>query len=73
MGVTFDTVENEAYSYFIGVFEDIDVAERKRDELRLKERNTRRLCPKEMYFIKKVEKNESYTFRFTNDCYSDTM
>jgi len=62
-GTHYDTVENEPYVYFIGVFVDLEAATVEKNKLMLETK-----CSVNDFFIKKVEVNEVYTHGWSNSC-----
>jgi hypothetical protein len=60
-GTHYNTVENEPYVYFIGIFDNIELANNQRDNL-IKETKS---MPSD-YFIKEVTSNELYTCGWSN-------
>ena len=62
-GTHYNTVENEPYVYFIGIFDNIEIANSARDDL-IRETKS---VPSD-YFIKKVKTNELYTCDWSNCC-----
>jgi hypothetical protein len=73
MGVTFETSENEAFTYFIGIFDSIDKVRIAANEERSKEKLVLRTCEKNLFFIKKVELNVSYDFDWSNSDNGDII
>jgi hypothetical protein len=62
LGVSDDTVENETFVYFIGVFDDLQLAKLKRDKLILSTNSK-----KSDYIIKPIAINTSYNYDWSND------
>jgi hypothetical protein len=67
LGVTFEeTAENEAVTYFIGVFDKLQGVNDAMKEMREKESTIVRRCEKNLFFSKEVDTNMIYDFSFTN-------
>jgi len=62
LGISNDTVEQETFVYFIGVFETLLLAKEKLNRL-ITTTNTK----KSNYIIKKVTKNEIYNYDWSNN------
>lgn len=62
LGISDDTVENETFVYFIGVFDNITLAQLERDKLCLNN-NTK----KSNYIIKSICINKSYNYDWSNN------
>lgn len=61
LGISDDTVENETFVYFIGIFDNLNLAQLERDKLIL---NTN--SKKSDYIIKSIEINKSYNYDWSN-------
>ena len=62
-GTNYKTVEQEPYVYFIGVFDDLDVATQEKNKLVLDTKSSTN-----DFFIKKVEMDKIYTCDWSNCC-----
>jgi hypothetical protein len=58
LGVSHDTVENEPFVYFIGVFDDLLVAKQERDKIITSSTSNK----SSEYIIKKVTPNIGYSY-----------
>lgn len=61
LGVSDDTVEKETFVYFIGVFDDLLLANRKLEELM-----NRTYSKRSNYIIKSVNVNAAYDYNWSN-------
>jgi hypothetical protein len=61
LGVSDDTVENETFVYFIGVFDELHIAKFERDKLSQSSGSK-----KSNYIIKKINVNTSYSYNWSN-------
>jgi hypothetical protein len=60
LGTNYDTIENEPFVYFMGVFDNLELAIQKRDEI-VKSKNLN----KNEYPIKKLCTNSIYTYEWS--------
>jgi hypothetical protein len=66
-GTNHDTVEQEPYVYFIGIFDNIDTAKAKRQLCISSDMSgTERKAVLDDYFIKEVEMNRLYDLDWSN-------
>lgn len=60
-GTEYNTIEGESFVYFIGVFDDLSLANKERIEFAANSKE----CYPDDYFIKKVEMNVSHMYDFS--------
>jgi hypothetical protein len=60
LGTSYDNHEREPFTYFIGVFDDLQLAIKKRDELVLQNN-----ANKNEYPIKKLDINKTYPYSWS--------
>ena len=64
-GTSFNSVEQEPFVYFIGVFDDIHLAQQAKNDLVLSRKESA-----QNFFIKSLSLNQVYTYEWSN--YDDT-
>ena len=62
LGISDDTVQNETFVYFIGVFDDLTIAQLERDKLILNKKSKQ-----SDYIIKSIKINKSYNYDWSNN------
>lgn len=62
-GTSYNTVENEPYAYFIGVFNDLETAAIEKEKLVSEKRHSIN-----DFFIKQADLNKIYTHEWSNNC-----
>jgi len=62
LGISDDTVQNETIVYFIGVFDDLTIAQLERDKLILNKKSKQ-----SDYIIKSIKINKSYNYDWSNN------
>lgn len=62
LGVSDNTIENETFVYFIGIFDNLNLAAQERDKI-AKESNS----SKSNFIIKSVYTNKSYSYDWSNN------
>lgn len=63
-GTNHNTVENEPYVYFVGIFDNVETAKKSKEYL------IKLVKPKQQsdFFIREVKMNDMYTYDWSNCC-----
>lgn len=66
LGVSDDTVENETFVFFIGIFDDVQLAIQERDR-RIETEGSQKKQKKSDFIIKTVSVNQAYDYDWSNN------